>query len=99
MLDNCHIRRLHPSILPTSDLNNNNPLSTSYQYIEIRNKNENKNYYLRSKENSLLLKHLQHSCLAKTIDGLRIDNSLDISILEAKGLPAKKKYYQRKYFH
>ncbi len=93
MLDNCHIRRLHPSILPTSDLNNNNPLSTSYQYIEIRNKNENKNYYLRSKENSLLLKHLQHSCLAKTIDGLRIDNSLDISILEAKGLPAKKKYY------
>ena len=53
-----------------------------------------KNCYLRSKENSLLLKHLQHSCLEKTTNGLRIDNSLDIWILEAKGLPAKKKYYK-----
>ncbi len=89
MLDNCHICRIHPSIIQSSDLND------SYQYIEIRNANENKNCYLRSKpylnDNTLLLNHLRHASLQKTIDGLRIDNSLDIWILEAKGLPNKKK--------
>ncbi len=88
-LDNCQIRRLHPSIIPSTDLND-------YQYIEITNKNDNnKNCYLRSKQyltnNSLLLNHLRHTSLDKTMDGLRTDNSLDMWILEAKGLPSKKK--------
>ncbi|UJR24581.1 hypothetical protein I4U23_005956 [Adineta vaga] len=88
MLNNCHIRRLHPSILPSSDLNNN----IAVTYIEIRNKNENKTCYLRTKENSLLLKRLQCSSSKHSMDDSRIDNSLDIWILEAKGLPTKKKY-------
>jgi len=94
MLENCHICRLHPSIIQSSDFNDDH--SSSYQYIEIRNnKDENENYYLRSKQylndNTLLLNHLRHTRLEKNIDGLRIDNSLDIWILEAKGLPNKKK--------
>jgi len=92
ILDNCHVRRLHPSILQSSDLNDDH---SPYQYIEIQKKNEKKNYYLRSKQyltdNNLLLNHLRHACLEKKIDGLRTDNSLDIWILEAKGLPTKKK--------
>ncbi len=93
MLDNCHICRLHPSIIQSKDINNDH--SSSYQYIELRNNQNNENCYLRSKQylpdNTLLLNHLRHTCLEKTIDGLRIDNSLDIWILEAKGLPNKKK--------
>jgi hypothetical protein len=93
-LDNCHIRRLHPSILQSSDLTDDYS-SPSYQYIKIQNKNDNKNCYLRSKQyltdNSLLLNHLRHACLDKPMDDLRTDNSLDIWILEAKGLPTKKK--------
>jgi hypothetical protein len=96
MLDNCHIRRLHPSILQTScDINDEH--FSSYQCIEIRNKNEKKNYYLRSKQHSndcsLLLNNLRQTSLETItkIRGLRTDNSLDIWILEAKGLPVKKK--------
>ncbi len=93
MLDNCHVCRVHPSIVQPSNLNNDH--LSSYQYIEIRDNKDNQNCYLRSKQylndNSLLLNHLRQTCLEKTIDGLRIDNSLDIWILEAKGLPNKKK--------
>ncbi|CAF1359538.1 unnamed protein product [Adineta ricciae] len=87
-LNNCHIRRLHPSILPSSDFNNNIGVTC----LEIRNKNENKLCYLRTKENSSLLKHLQRSILKNVMNEPRIDNSLDIWILEGKGLPTKKKY-------
>ncbi|CAF0768146.1 unnamed protein product [Adineta steineri] len=89
MLNNCHIRRLHPSIISSSNLNNSSTI------IEIQNKNKTKICYLRSKENSVLLKQLQNSSLKNINHGLRIDNSLDIWILEAKGLPTKKncKYY------
>jgi len=90
ILDNCHIRRLHPSIIQSSDLNDDH---SSYQYIQITN--NNKNYYLRSKEyltdNHLLLNHLRYTSLEKTMDDCRTDNSLDIWILEAKGLTIKKK--------
>jgi hypothetical protein len=96
MLDTCHIRRLHPSILQTS-CDTNDEHFPSYQCIEIRNKNEKKNYYLRSKQYStdcaLLLNNLRQTSLETItkIRGLRTDNSLDIWILEAKGLPVKKK--------
>lgn len=96
MLDNCHIRRLNPSILQTScDINDEQ--FPSYSCVEIRNKNEKKNYYLRSKQYSpdcsLLLNNLRQTSLETItkIRGLRTDNSLDIWILEAKGLPVKKK--------
>ncbi|CAF3592828.1 unnamed protein product [Adineta steineri] len=98
MLDTCHIRRLHPSILQTS-LDTNDEHFSSYQCIEIRNKNEKKNYYLRSKQYSpdcsILTNNLRQTSLdtITKIHGLRTDNSLDIWILEAKGLPTKKKYY------
>jgi hypothetical protein len=94
LLDTCHIRRLHPSIL--SD-NPNDEHFSSYQCVEIRNKNEQKNYYLRSKQHSpdcsSLVNNLRQTSLETitTIRGLRTDNSLDIWILEAKGLPVKKK--------
>lgn len=96
MLDNCHIRRLHPSILQTSSDTQDEHLSL-YQYIQIRNKNERKNYYLRSKQyspdSSLLINSLRQTSLETITNlcGLRTDNSLDIWILEAKGLPTKKK--------
>ena len=95
-LDNCHIRRLHPSIFQNSSDPNDEHFS-SYHYVEIRDKNEKKNYYLRSKQNasdcSLLLNNLRQTSFETTtmIRGLRTDNSLDIWILEAKGLPTKKK--------
>ncbi|UJR34181.1 hypothetical protein I4U23_021587 [Adineta vaga] len=98
MLDNCHIRRLHSSILPNSSEQTDEHFP-SYQCIEIRNKNEKKNYYLRSKqyspEASLLINNLRQTSLETItkLHGLRTDNSLDIWILEAKGLPMKKKYY------
>jgi hypothetical protein len=101
MLDNCHIRRLHPSILQTSTDNTNDERFSSYQCIEIRNKNEKKNYYLRSKQYStdcsLLLNNLRQTSLETItkLRGLRTDNSLDIWILEAKGLPTKKKYFEK----
>ena len=95
-LDQCHIRRLHPSIFQTSTENSDEHFS-SYQYVEIRDKNEKKNYYLRSKpsasECAVFLNHLRQTSFETTtmIRGLRTDNSLDIWILEAKGLPTKKK--------
>ncbi|CAF1179254.1 unnamed protein product [Adineta ricciae] len=98
MLDNCHIRRLHTSILPSS-YEHNDEHFPSYQCIEIRNKNEKRNYYLRSKqyspECSLVVNNLRQTSLdtMTKLRGLRTDNSLDIWILEAKGLPMKKKYY------
>lgn len=91
-LDNCHIRRIHPSIIDKSQLNSNE----IYQCIQIENAQNNDKYYLRSKdnlqENHLILNQLQKISLEKSIDNVRFDNSLDISILEAKGLPTKKKY-------
>lgn len=96
MLDNCHIRRLNPSILQTS-CDTTDEQFPSYQCIEIRNKNDKKNYYLRSKQYStdcsLLLNNLRQTSLETItkIRGLRTDNSLDIWILEAKGLSVKKK--------
>lgn len=96
ILDNCHIRRLHPSVSQTPCDTNDEHFS-SYQCIQIRNKNEKKNYYLRSKQNSndgsLLLNNLRQTSLETITNmcSLRTDNSLDIWILEAKGLPAKKK--------
>ncbi len=97
MLDNCHIRRLHPSILQPSSYDTNDEHFSSYQCTEIRNKNEKKNYYLRSKQYSSncssLVNNLRQTSLETItkIRGLRTDNSLDIWILEAKGLPIKKK--------
>ncbi|CAF2163225.1 unnamed protein product, partial [Rotaria magnacalcarata] len=98
ILDHCHIRRLHPSILQTaSDINDEH--FSPYQCVQIRNKNEKKNYYLRSKQystdSSLLINNLRQTSLETITNlyGLRTDNSLDIWILEAKGLPVKKKYY------
>ena len=96
MLDTCHIRRLHPSLFQTSPDTIDEHFS-SYQYLQIRNKNEKKNLYLRAKQYSpdcsLLLNHLRQTSLETItkIKGLRTDNSLEIWILEAKGLPAKKK--------
>ena len=98
LIDNCHIRRLHPSVFQTS-YDSNDEHFASYQYIEIRDKNERKNYYLRSKQSSpdctFLFNNLRQSSFetTTTIRGFRTDNSLDIWILEAKGLPAKKKYF------
>ena len=100
MLDNCHIRRLHPSILPNS-YEHNDEHFPSYQCIEIRNKNEKRNYYLRSKqyppECSLMVNNLRQTSLdtMTKLRGLRTDNSLDIWILEAKGLPMKKKFVKQ----
>lgn len=92
-LDNCQIRRIHPSIIDKSDLNSNE----IYQCVQIENSPFNEKYYLRSKEcfqdNNLILNHLQKISAEKSIDSLRFDNSLDICILEAKGLPIKKKYF------
>lgn len=88
LLDNCHVRHLQ-----SSSLNDNH-----YQFIEIKNKI----FYLRSKnclsENNLLLNDLEDRCLDKMMDILRIDNSLDIYILEAKGLREKKSIFILIYF-
>lgn len=102
ILDNCHIRRLHPSILQVSADSTNDEQLSSYQCVQIRNKNEKKNYYLRSKQyspdSSVLTNNLRQTSLETitNICGLRTDNSLDIWILEAKGLPVKKKYTKKK---
>ena len=96
MLDNCHIRRLHPSILQISCDTNDEHFSP-YQYTEIRKKDEKKSYYFRSKQCSTdcssLLNNLRQTSLETMTNmcDLRTDNSLDIWILEAKGLSSKKK--------
>ncbi|CAF4066268.1 unnamed protein product [Rotaria sp. Silwood2] len=103
VLDNCHIRRLHPSILQQTSCDTHDEQLSSYQCIQIGNKNEKKNYYLRSKQystdSSLLVNNLRQTSLETITNlcGLRTDNSLDIWILEAKGLPVKKKYYVKIY--
>ena len=96
-LDNCHVRRVHPSILQSSDVNDQH---LSYHYVQLTADQQNQNLFLRSKqcftENNLLLNQLRSTCFEKSADGLRMDNSLDIWILEAKGLPIKKKYFRTK---
>ena len=98
-LDHCHIRRVHPSVFQncaesTDDVDKH---FSSFQYVEIREKSEMKNYTLRSKayspDCSLLLNNLRQTSFesSTSLRGLRTDNSLEIWILEAKGLPIKKK--------
>ena len=97
MLDTCHIRRLHPSLFQSSSPDTIDEHFSSYQYLQIRNKNEKNHLYLRAKQyspdSSGLFNHLRQTSLETItkIKGLRTDNSLDIWILEAKGLSAKKK--------
>ncbi|CAF0748129.1 unnamed protein product [Didymodactylos carnosus] len=82
MLKDCHIRTLHPSVL---DNNFCLQITTpqSKQYLKCKTQADCQKW----------IHALRETCDPNLNTTQRTDNSLDIWILEAKGLPSKRKYY------